>query len=119
MCPGSVASTRNPSSVEVLLAVRVSDTRSKKSPTCELERSGASRGNRPHAFHFPLHLARISKAQGKADECVGPVGVPGAEEPGWMHLPGRSWERSGEAANVLEMPSLARDPSGSWELPVV
>lgn len=79
----------------------------------------AGETDRMRSISLSTWLARVSKAQGKADECVGPVGVPGAEEPGWMHLPGRSWERSGEAANVLEMPSLARDPSGSWELPVV
>lgn len=50
---------------------------------------------------------------------MGPVGVPGAKEPGWIQLPECSWGRPGKAANVLEMPSLARNPSGSWALPVV
>lgn len=50
-------------------------------------------------FHFPLHLARISSAQGKADECVGPVGVPWAKEPCWIQLPECSWGEPGEEAN--------------------
>lgn len=54
-------------------------------------------------FHFPLHLERISstQAQGKADECVGPVGAPGAKEPDWIQLPECSWGggRPGEVAN--------------------
>lgn len=99
MHSGPVQVSGNPPSVEALLAARVSDTRSKKSPTCELERSGAPAEETDRRFHFPLHLVRISSTQGKADECVGPVGVPGAKEPGWMQLPECSWGRPGEAAN--------------------
>lgn len=114
LCP----SARNPPSVEPLLAARVRDTRSKKSPMCELEGSGASRGNRPHGS-ISLSTWRVSTAQDKADECVGPVGVPGPEEPSWIQLPECSWGRPREASEVPEMLSLARVPSGSWALLVV
>lgn len=49
-----------------------------------------------HAFRFPLHLARVSKTQGKADECVFPVSVPGLRSPAEsisQHTPGGGLER--------------------------